>query len=67
MARDRTKWLLVGEVAEMLGVHPDTVRRAYTRGELGPKVRTPGGVRWISRRSAEELRAAMYPKDAPEV
>lgn len=60
MGRDRTKWMLVGEAAEYLGVHPDTVRRAVDRGEIGPRVRTPGGVRWISRSSAETFRALMY-------
>jgi excisionase family DNA binding protein len=47
----------VGEVAQLLGVHPNSVRRAVTRGKL-PVVNT--GVRRVlfSRRDIERLLAA---------
>lgn len=40
----RKHYLRVGEVAKLLGVHPDTVRRWDKHKWLEP-VRTPGGTR----------------------
>ena len=37
-------WLNLGEAAELLGVHPSTVRAWADRGEI-PVQRTPGGHR----------------------
>lgn len=52
-------WLTVGEAAEVLNVHPDTVRRAVTSGQLKAG-RTPGGHRRITRASVEEFRRKLY-------
>lgn len=43
-----TDWLNLGETAELLGVHPATVRAWADRGEL-PVQRTPGGHRRFRR------------------
>lgn len=50
------EWLSLRETAELLGVHPATVRVWGDKGEL-PMQRTPGGHRRFSR-TAVELRAA---------
>lgn len=44
-----TEWINLGEAAELLGVHPATVRAWSDRGEL-PTQRTPGGHRRFLRR-----------------
>jgi excisionase family DNA binding protein len=47
-----TDWLSLGEVAEMLGVHPSTVRNWSNQGEL-PVKRTRGGHRRYHRIDVE--------------
>jgi excisionase family DNA binding protein len=47
-----TDWLSLGEVAEMLGVHPSTVRNWSNQGEL-PVKRTRGGHRRYHRSDVE--------------
>lgn len=47
-------WLNLSETAELLGVHPSTVRSWADRGEL-PTQRTPGGHRRFRRGDVEAL------------
>ena len=59
---DHSDWVSLGEAADILGVHPSTVRHWADSGDL-PSQRTPGGHRrfrrrdlqhWATRQSGEE-------------
>lgn len=58
---DSSEWVSLREAAEILGVHPATVRTWADRGDL-PSRRTPGGHRRFSR---EDL--MRYSQTEPEV
>lgn len=61
---DRERYMKIGEAAEILGLHPDTVRAYFDavppRKILG--VRLPSGHRMVERESVERLRAELYPE-----
>ena len=48
MMSDTSEWVSLGEAAEIIGVHPATIRNWAERGEL-PFRRTPGGHRRFRR------------------
>ena len=61
------EWLSLREAAEMLGMHPATVRLWADRNEL-PSLRTSGGHRRFRRADLEaRLRQASEPKSDPAV
>jgi excisionase family DNA binding protein len=51
---DQNEWVSLGEAADILGVHPSTVRHWADSGEL-PSQRTPGGHRRFRRRDLQQL------------
>jgi excisionase family DNA binding protein len=53
MMTDRDEWISLGEAADVLGVHPSTVRHWADSGDL-PSQRTPGGHRRFRRRDLEQ-------------
>lgn len=57
---DTSEWVSLRHAAEILGVHPATVRNWADRGEL-PSRRTPGGHRRFSREDL--MRHAQNPSD----
>ncbi len=61
---DRTEWVSLGEAAEILGVHPSTVRHWADSGEL-PSHRTPGGHRRFRRRDLDQWASARGREMAP--
>jgi excisionase family DNA binding protein len=50
---DQSDWVSLGEAAEILGVHPTTVRHWADSGDL-PSQRTPGGHRRFRRRDLDQ-------------
>lgn len=57
MSKQRSEWVGLGEAAEILGVHPTTVRAWADKGEL-PSRRTPGGHRRFRRSDLEQWERA---------
>lgn len=55
--------LTVGDVAEMLHVHPDTIRRWSAQGAIKSWT-TPGGQRRFRRSDIEALLAPVEPSEA---
>jgi len=53
---DPNEWLSLGEAADILGVHPSTVRHWADSGDL-PSQRTPGGHRRFRRRDLQNWAA----------
>jgi excisionase family DNA binding protein len=51
---EQNEWVSLGEAADILGVHPSTVRHWADSGEL-PSQRTPGGHRRFRRRDLQQL------------
>jgi excisionase family DNA binding protein len=67
--RHSSEWVSLGEAAEIIGVHPATIRNWAHRGEL-PFQRTPGGHRRFRRSDLEQWLAsyrARQPSDAQVV
>lgn len=60
----RTEWVGLGEAADMLGVHPTTVRAWADKGEI-PSRRTPGGHRRFRRADLESFQRASDPAAEP--
>lgn len=60
-----TKWLSLGETAELLGVHPSTVRSWADQGQL-PVVRTQGGHRRFHLEDVERRMNAQIENPGPE-
>ena len=54
--------LKIAEAAEILGVHPETLRRWERRGVLPPAKRSPLGWRIYSGEDLKELRDRIEPK-----
>jgi excisionase family DNA binding protein len=54
---DASEWVSLGEAAEIIGVHPATIRNWAERGEL-PCRRTPGGHRRFRRSDLQQWLAA---------
>ena len=48
MSNDTSEWVSLRQAADMLGVHPATVRNWADEGKL-PSLRTPGGHRRFRR------------------
>lgn len=65
MSKRREEWVGLGEAAEILGVHPTTVRAWADKGDL-PSRRTPGGHRRFRRSDLEgwERAPASEPAEA---
>lgn len=61
---DQSEWVGLSEAAEILGVHPSTVRHWADSGEL-PSQRTPGGHRRFRRRELEQWAVARRRQMAP--
>jgi excisionase family DNA binding protein len=57
MTKQHSEWVGLGEAAEILGVHPTTVRTWADKGEL-PSRRTPGGHRRFRRSDLEQWERA---------
>lgn len=57
MAKQHSEWVGLGEAAEILGVHPTTVRAWADKGDL-PSRRTPGGHRRFRRSDLEQWERA---------
>ncbi|HEV2013805.1 MAG TPA: helix-turn-helix transcriptional regulator [Candidatus Dormibacteraeota bacterium] len=55
----------IGEVADLLGVSVDTVRRLADTGRL-PTVRTPGGQRVVDGRQLARFMATAPPEQKPQ-
>jgi excisionase family DNA binding protein len=62
MAQDQSDWVSLRRAADMLGVHPATVRNWADRGELASR-RTPGGHRRFRRSDLEYLAKTRTPDD----
>ncbi len=60
---DQTEWVSLRHAAEILGVHPATVRNWADKGEL-PSRRTPGGHRRFRRADLVKMAAANEAADA---
>lgn len=63
MSQDN-EWLSLGDAAEILGVHPSTVRHWADSGDL-PSQRTPGGHRRFRRSDLERWSSKREPNVAP--
>lgn len=63
---EQSDWLSLGEAAEMLGVHPTTVRHWADSGDL-PSQRTPGGHRRFRRRDLMQFATMQHPPPPAEV
>lgn len=61
---DPNEWLSLGEAADILGVHPSTVRHWADSGDL-PSQRTPGGHRRFRRRDLQNWAAAQGQEALP--
>jgi excisionase family DNA binding protein len=61
---EHDEWVSLGEAAEILGVHPSTVRHWADSGDL-PSQRTPGGHRRFRRRDLEQWAGAGDKEIAP--
>ncbi|TVR23979.1 MAG: helix-turn-helix domain-containing protein [Anaerolineaceae bacterium] len=59
---DQQEWVSLRKAAEILGVHPATVRNWADRGELTSR-RTPGGHRRFRRADLEHLAQTQSPHD----
>jgi excisionase family DNA binding protein len=46
-APSQRRWLNTKEAAEYLGVHPDTLGKAASRGEIESEQEKPGAKRWF--------------------
>jgi excisionase family DNA binding protein len=57
---EQSDWVSLGEAAEMLGVHPTTIRHWADSGDL-PSQRTPGGHRRFRRRDLLQWATAHQP------
>lgn len=62
MAQDQSDWVSLRRAADMLGVHPATVRNWADRGELASR-RTPGGHRRFRRSDLEYLAKTHHPDE----
>ena len=62
MAQDQSDWVSLRRAADMLGVHPATVRNWADRGELASR-RTPGGHRRFRRSDLEYLAKTRHPDE----
>jgi len=61
---DPNEWLSLGEAADILGVHPSTVRHWADSGDL-PSQRTPGGHRRFRRGDLQNWAAAQGQEASP--
>jgi excisionase family DNA binding protein len=59
---NHSEWVSLRHAAEILGVHPATVRNWTDKGEL-PSRRTPGGHRRFRRADLEKLAIAQQPSE----
>jgi excisionase family DNA binding protein len=59
---DQSDWVGLGEAAEILGVHPTTVRHWADSGDL-PSQRTPGGHRRFRRRDLHQWATMQQPTE----
>ncbi len=64
MMAEQSEWVTLSEAAEILGVHPSTVRHWADSGEL-PSQRTRGGHRRFRRRDLEQWTASRRRQMAP--
>jgi excisionase family DNA binding protein len=62
MAKESQEWMTAVQVAQLLGVHPETVRR-YVRLEQLPANRLPSGHIRIRREDAMKLRRDLQSGD----
>jgi excisionase family DNA binding protein len=60
---DQSDWVSLGEAAEILGIHPTTVRHWADSGDL-PSQRTPGGHRRFRRRDLEQWASMQQSSEA---
>jgi len=61
---DSNEWVSLGEAADILGVHPSTVRHWADSGDL-PSQRTPGGHRRFRRRDLQQWASMQQQEVAP--
>jgi excisionase family DNA binding protein len=61
---EQSEWVSLGEAAELLGVHPSTVRNWADSGDL-PSQRTPGGHRRFRRRDLQQWASTRTREMAP--
>jgi excisionase family DNA binding protein len=61
---DPNEWVSLGKAADVLGVHPSTVRHWADSGDL-PSQRTPGGHRRFRRRDLDQWASLQDEKIAP--
>src|SRR5574341_1387191 len=61
---DQSEWVSLGEAAEILGVHPTTVRHWADKRKL-PSQRTPGGHRRFRRKDLDQWASSRESEIAP--
>ncbi len=66
MSNDNSEWVSLRHAADMLGVHPATVRNWADRGELASR-RTPGGHRRFKRSDLEQLASTHMTADVQPI
>jgi excisionase family DNA binding protein len=55
------RWLDTKEAAAYLGVHPDTIGKAASRGEIPSEQDKPGAKRWFEPHKLDEWRRGQHP------